>query len=225
MNEKPKLGTIDSALVSCVNLIAAVTSTRAEDLISWLDLYYQVRKSWEIEQGNEPNPTLIRKDELLPILEATVREALRGTARKAAETVAENQKQIQHLWELTATEQEKKKRKPAAKDQDRSLSPSGSSPSQEEPKRGQDEAEPATAKKPGPWTLYKRKIYDRLLQVRAEGYAIAQIAACSGGTLSEGRVMAAINAAQLRQEEWRALETALDAVTLLQIPANPGGGA
>ena len=151
-----------------------------------------------------------------------MREALRGTARKAAETV-----------------QEKKNRKPAAKDQDRSLSPSvgdkrgtshasrasGCSPSQEEPKRGQEEAEPETAKKPGPWTLYKRKIYDRLLQVRAEGYTIAQIAECSGGNLSEGRVMAAINAAQLRQEEWRALETALDAVTILQLPAKPGDGA
>ena len=208
MNEKPKLGTIDSALVNCVSMISALTEQRVEDLAGWLDLYYQIRYVWEVAQGNVTDPKLIRKDELLPILEATVREALRGTARKAAETV-----------------QEKKNRKPAAKDQDRSLSPSGSSPSQEAPKRGQDEAEPATAKKPGPWTLYKRKIYDRLLQVRAEGYTIAQIAECSGGNLSEGRVMAAINAAQLRQEEWRALETALDAVTLLQNPANPGGGA
>ena len=208
MNEKPKLGTIDSALVNCVNMMAMVTSQRVEDLAGWLDLYYQIRRLWEVAQGNVTDPQLIRKDELLPILEATVREALRGTARKAAETVTEK----------------RKTRKPADSDQIRSLSPSGSSPSQGEPRRGQD-PETARAKKPGPWTLYKRKIYDRLLQVRAEGYTIAQIAECSGGNLSEGRVMAAINAAQLRQEEWRALETALDAVTLLQNPANPGGGA
>lgn len=212
MNEKPKLGTIDSALVSCVSMLSALTELRVEDLAGWLDLYYQIRYLWEVAQGHVTDRQLIRKDELLPILEATVREALRGTARKAAETV-----------------QEKKKRKPAAKDQDRSLSPSGSSLSQREPGAAEDakteEAAGTEPSKPGPWTLYKRKIYDRLLQIRAEGYTIAQIAACSGGNLSEGRVMAAINAAQLRMEEWKALEAALDAVTLLQNPANPGGGA
>ena len=195
MTDKPKLGTIDSALVNCVNMMAMVTSQRVEDLVGMLDLYFQIRYLWEVSQGHVTDPQLIRKDELLPILESTVREALRGTARKAAETVTE-----------------KRKRKQSPPD------PQAETPEPEE-------KTPSTPAKPGPWTLYKRKIYDRLLQVRAEGYTIAQIAECSGGNLSEGRVMAAINAAQLRQEEWRALETALDAVTLLQNPANPGGGA
>lgn len=208
MTEKPKLGTIDSALVNCVSMLSALTEQRVEDLAGWLDLYYQIRYLWEVAQGHVTDPQLIRKDELLPILEATVREALRGTARKAAETVTE-----------------KKKRKPAAKDQDRSLSPSGSSPSQEEPKRGQDEAEPATAKKPGPWTLYKRKVFDRLQQARKDGYTIAQIVEASGGTLSDGKVIGAINAKPLRAEEWKALENALTAVMLLQIPAEKAAGA
>ena len=198
MNEKPKLGTIDSALVNCVSMLSALTEQRVEDLAGWLDLYYQIRRLWEVAQGNVTDPQLIRKDELLPILEATVREALRGTARKAAETVTEKRKLKQSPPDPQAETPEPEGTKTAHRD------------------------EPA---KPGPWTLYKRKIYDRLLQVRAEGYTIAQIAECSGGNLSEGRVMAAINAAQLRQEEWRALETALDAVTILQLPAKPGDGA
>ena len=212
MNEKPKLGTIDSALVNCVSMLSALTEQRVEDLAGWLDLYYQIRYLWEVAQGNVTDRQLIRKDELLPILEATVRDALRGTARKAAETVTEK----------------RKTRKPAVSDQIRSLSPSGSSPSQEEPKRGQDEAEPAAGpepatetKAPGPWTLYKRKIFARLQQAREEGYTIAQIAEASGGVLSETKVIAAINATQLRQEEWRALETALSTVTMLQIPEGP----
>ena len=93
MNEKPKLGTTDSALVSCVNLIAAVTSTRAEDLISWLDLYYQVRKSWEIEQGNEPNPTLIRKADLRPLLQDAIRDAMRGAAKQEAKARMEKKQE------------------------------------------------------------------------------------------------------------------------------------
>lgn len=219
MNEKPKLGTIDSALVNCVSLISAVTAQRIEDLAGWLDLYYQIRRWWEISQGKETDPQLIRKDDLLPILDTAVREAMRGTAMKAAEAVAT-----------------KKKRKPAAKDQDRSLSPSGGdkrgtshasrasgcSLSQREPGAAEDakteKAAGTEPSKPGPWTLYKRKVYNRLQQARADGYTIAQIADASGGILSDGKVMSAINAAPLRQEEWKAMEVALDTVTRLQIP-------
>ena len=201
MNEKPKLGTTDSALVSCVNLIAACTSTRTEDLISWLDLYYQVRRRWEIEQGNEEDPKLMRAEDLAPVLREMMRAYLKSSAREEAEGKA------------------KKK----GRDQTRSPSPSGAAPL---PKRGQEDPsadpEPATeTKAPGPWTLYKRKIFARLQQAREEGYTIAQIAEASGGVLSETKVIAAINATQLRQEEWRALETALSTVTMLQIPEGP----
>lgn len=216
MNEKPKLGTIDSALVNCVSMLSALTELRVEDLAGWLDLYYQIRYLWEVAQGHVTDPQLIRKDELLPILEATVREALRGTARKAAETV-----------------QEKKKRKPTSRPEsaepDTSSTASGaatsdaSHASRASGSSPQGEGREETAPKPGPWTLYKRKVFDRLQQARKDGYTIAQISACSGGSLSEARVMAAINAAQLRMEEWKALEAALDAVTLLQAPEGPAG--
>ena len=197
MTEKPKLGTIDSALVSCVDMLAALTSQREEQLVYWLDLYYQLRRFWEICQGNETDPQLIRKDDLLPMLDAVVSEALRGTAQKAAETAMAK----------------KKTRKPAARPE----------PAEEirKPEPHPDPApepdqEPAPTKKPGPWTLFKRKTFDRLQKAREAGHTIAQIAECSGGILSEGKVMSAINAAPLRQEEWKALDAALDNLALLQ---------
>ena len=205
MTEKPKLGTIDSALVSCVDMLAALTSQREDQLVYYLDLYYQVRKWWEICQGNETDPQLIRKDDLLPILDTAVREALRGTAMKAADTAMAK----------------KKTRKPAATPEqvepDTSSTASG-------PPSPQGEGKEETAPKPGPWTLYKRKIYSKLQQARADGYTIAQIVEASGGTLSDGKVIGAINAKPLRAEEWKALENALAAVMLLQIPEGSANG-
>jgi len=63
---------------------------------------------------------------------------------------------------------------------------------------------------PGPWVKYKRRILDKLRAAREAGIPIAKIAAASGGALSEHKIMDAINAAKLTQNEWRALESALD---------------
>lgn len=43
------IGTREAAVLSCVNVIAAVTAQREELLVYWLDLYYQVRLAYERE--------------------------------------------------------------------------------------------------------------------------------------------------------------------------------
>lgn len=43
------IGTREAAVLSCVNVIAAVTAQREELLAYWLDLYYQVRLAYERE--------------------------------------------------------------------------------------------------------------------------------------------------------------------------------
>ena len=194
MDEDLKLGTPETALRSCVSMLAALTSQREDQLIYWLDLYYQLRRFCEICKGIKTGPELIRKDDLLPMLDTAVREAMRGTAMKAAEAVTEK----------------RKTRKPAARPEP-----------VEEIRKPDPEPEPEAAPKPGPWTLYKRKIFARLQQAREAGYTIAQIAEASGGVLSDRKVISAINATQLRQEEWKALEKALNTVMLLQIPEGP----
>ena len=83
------LGTTEAAVRSCVSVIAAVTSQCEEILAYWLDLYYQVRRAYEIEQNREPDPRLIAREDLYPVLREMMKDALKSTAReKAAERIA-----------------------------------------------------------------------------------------------------------------------------------------
>lgn len=47
------IGTREAAVLSCVNVIAAVTAQREDQLAYWLDLYYQVRLAYEREAHPE----------------------------------------------------------------------------------------------------------------------------------------------------------------------------
>lgn len=76
------LGTAESAVRSCVSVLAAVTAQREDILAYWLDLYYQVRRAYEIEQENEEDPRLIRADDLYPVMREIWREALKSTAKE-----------------------------------------------------------------------------------------------------------------------------------------------
>lgn len=155
-----------AALASCISILAAVTALDEKTLGRWLDLYYQVRRAYEIERGAEEDPQLIRREDLGP--------AIREAMHEAAKTEAG----------------QRQKKKPAAA-----------------------EIVQEGTKKPGPWTLYKRKASGKLADARAAGISIASIAAASAGILSEHRVMDAINAGQLSREEWYALDRAIDQVT------------
>lgn len=78
------LGTPEAAVRSCVSVIAAVTGQREEILAYWLDLYYQVRRAYEVDRGNEEDPRLIRCEDVYPALRELMRDALKTTARDAA---------------------------------------------------------------------------------------------------------------------------------------------
>lgn len=146
-----------SALTSCVSILAAVTGQPDAVLGKWLDLYYQIRRAYEIERGAEQDPRLLCKDDLYPVLRELLREALG----------------------------EKPRRMPP--------------PETVQPQ----------AKTPGPWVKYKQRITEALREARARGVTMARIAEASGGVLTEHRVMDALNAAKLSQEEWKALDAAL----------------
>lgn len=78
---------------SCVNMLAALTSQREEHLAYWLDLYYQVRRAYEIETGGVPDPTLIRKADLRPLLQDAIRDAMRGAAKQEAKARMEKKQE------------------------------------------------------------------------------------------------------------------------------------
>ena len=82
MKEDLQLGTTEAAVRSCVSIIAAVTDQREEVLAYWLDLYYQVRRAYEIESRREDDPQLIRREDLYPVMRELMKDALKSTAKE-----------------------------------------------------------------------------------------------------------------------------------------------
>ena len=93
MDELP-LGTTETAVRSCVSLMAAVFGQREELLAYWLDLYFQVRCAYERENAPEPDPQVITRADLYPVLRELMQDALKSTAgdgppRASAPTITE----------------------------------------------------------------------------------------------------------------------------------------
>ena len=87
-----------AALASCISILAAVTALDEKTLGRWLDLYYQVRRAYEIERGADEDPRLIRREDLAPAIREAMREAAKAEAgqrqkqKAAAEVVQEGTK-------------------------------------------------------------------------------------------------------------------------------------
>lgn len=177
----PEIGTAAAAVQTCVNLIAGMAGQPEKYVAYWLDLYYQVRSLYEKEHQAEPDPNVITRADLYPVLRELMQDALKSTA-------------------------------PAEPGKDGKAEETGaaqSAPPSESGLAGFEAVTPAP-KKPGAWTLYKRKVMDKLHEAREAGTSIAAVAKASEGVLTEHRVMDAIDARHLSRAEWYALEKALD---------------
>lgn len=175
------IGTREAAVLSCVNVIAAVTAQREELLAYWLDLYYQVRLAYEREA--HPEQFAAAPAPALPVMRP---EDVYSAVRQ--------------IW----TERiERRETEDAESTTSQSAQGSDSSPGQ-----GSQEEEPV--KKPGSWTLFKRRQVERLEAARARGVSYAQLIAASRGRLTETTISAALNAGKLSRGEWQDLTIALD---------------
>ena len=82
----PVLGTAESAALAFVNIMAAATEIREEQLAYWLDAYYQLRRAYEREAEIEAaDDTVIRRSDLEPIMRELWQETLKKSRVKAAE--------------------------------------------------------------------------------------------------------------------------------------------
>ena len=86
------LGSAEAAVRSCVSLMAAVMGQREELLAYWLDLYYQVRLAYERENAAEPDPTVLRRGDLYPVLRELMQDALKSAVRGEAKDRMERKK-------------------------------------------------------------------------------------------------------------------------------------
>lgn len=183
MKEDLQLGTTEAAVRSCVSIIASVTGQREELLAYWLDLYYQVRRSYEIDQGREPDPNLIRREDLYPVIRELMKDALKSTAKDEAIKRA------------------------AKKAAGSTSSAAAAAPSPQ----GEGE-EPEESRVRG-WAKKKTLIRDRLLKARAEGVTIAQLTHAGGTDVCfETEIFGILNAAKVDMKSYRRVEAALEAL-------------
>lgn len=176
------IGTREAAVLSCVNVIAAVTAQREEQLAYWLDLYYQVRLAYEREI--HPEQFTAAPAPALPVMRP---EYVYSAVRQ--------------LWENRI---ERPETEAAEGTTPQSVQGADSSPDQES-QEGEEHVQ-----KPGGWTLFKRRQVERLEAARARGVSYAQLIAVSHGRLTETTISAALNAGKLSRGEWQDITAALD---------------
>lgn len=183
LEKQTTLGTREAAVISCVNVIAAVTAQREELLAYWLDLYYQVRLAYEREI--HPEQFNAAPAPVLPVMRP---EDVYSAVRQ--------------IWENRIEPQETE-----AAEGTTSQSAQGADSS---PDQGSQEGEAPATKKPGSWTLFKRRQVERLEAARARGVSYVQLIGASHGRLTETSISAALNAGKLSRQEWQDITAALD---------------
>ena len=81
---RPAIGTTEAAVQSCVRLIASVAGQPEALVAYWLDLYYQVRCVYERENAPEPDPQVITRADLYPVMRELMQDALKSAVRSEA---------------------------------------------------------------------------------------------------------------------------------------------
>ena len=81
---RPAIGTAEAAVQSCVRLIASVSGQPEALVAYWLDLYWQVRNIYERENAPEPDPQVITRADLYPVLRELMQDALKSAVRSEA---------------------------------------------------------------------------------------------------------------------------------------------
>ena len=81
---RPAIGTAEAAVQSCVRLIASVAGQPEALVAYWLDLYWQVRNIYERENAPEPDPQVITRADLYPVMRELMQDALKSAVRSEA---------------------------------------------------------------------------------------------------------------------------------------------
>ena len=81
---RPAIGTAEAAVQSCVRLIASVAGQPEALVAYWLDLYWQVRNIYERENAPEPDPQMITRADLYPVMRELMQDALKSAVRSEA---------------------------------------------------------------------------------------------------------------------------------------------
>ena len=187
-----QLGAAETAVVSLVNLISTATGANEEKLAFWLDAYYQARLAYEKENAPEPDPTILRKSDLEPVLRQLWQETLKKSCQKEAskrmaERKAEKPPQPE-IYPVTPIRPEDIPAEPLISD------------------------ELIEGLAPAAAAAYKRNVKARLEAARKQGTSIGKIVHASDGLLSENQLLTILDGGRLPIGTYRDLAAVLDKI-------------
>jgi hypothetical protein len=185
----PGIGTPESALRSCVTLIASVTGQPEALTEKYLDLYYQVRRAAEDAAARE---------EILKCWDVGMPMAVLPE-EPAAKTGPSITPSTAEAVPLPQARQAAGGGKGKKVDFDEVLA-SASAGAKMPPEKKRSE----------PWGSVKREIRERFLDLRSKGMTIAQTVNLSGKKLTDGDVMNIMNGGKAEMKVYNALEEAMD---------------
>lgn len=195
-----QLGAAETAVVSLVNLISTATGANEEKLAFWLDAYYQARLAYEKENAPEPDPTILHRSDLEPVLRQLWEETLHKSCRKEAAKRLDDRKPTN-----------RKKIEPEIYPVD-PITPADLQELQD-PLSGMEVVEPVLSPAAAA-AAFKRRTRDWLLEQRAAGLTIADIVKAAAGGITDGQLLTILDGGKQPIEVYRALDSALDKVAI-----------
>lgn len=198
-----QLGDPETAVISLVNLISTATGANEEKLAFWLDAYYQARLAYEKATAPEPDPTILRRSDLEPVLRQLWDETLHKSCHKEAAKRMEERKPKKSKVDLqTLSVTEYKPITIRAEDLEEAdhsaLELLGIAPTADEPA-----VSPAAA-------AFKVQQRNRLVELRSLGLHIAQIEEASAGALTDHQILSILEGSRQPVAVYRVLCSALD---------------
>ncbi len=212
----PELGTKAAALEGCVDLIARMCGKPETVVRYWLDLYFQVRLAFAVEEDQRR-----RKED------GCWRTQWLGkvTAAETAHDTAENAAPAPEARADEESAAETKEAQEPVAEQSATPPPTGELTIDISPVRESSGElagfQPFTRKKQGApvgntrasdaW-LFKRETFERLTRMRKSGITINQIVSASRGNLTDDVVLNILQAGKMSISYYRKLAAALDRI-------------
>jgi hypothetical protein len=185
--DKIELGTPETAVKSCVNLLSRLFEQPEDYVACYLDLYYQVRRRWEESETPSGAARQLphggsQGERVPPSMREGDREAVEGAPTGTAETPSGAARQLPR----GGSQETKKKRDPAS--------------------YANTVAHDAA--------VYKRGVRERFMAARAKGLSLPELIRASEGNVTEGDLWKVINAHNLGIQHYRDIDAALDRLSL-----------
>lgn len=194
----PELGTREAAFKACVSMIAHLCGHPVETVQYWLDLYYQVRLAWAVEEDR-----IRRENRRVEHGLQVMRESIRTDAGADQDSSVQDHAPVMaEAVEASAAVAIASKQAAETAGELRGFEPIA--PNRGGAPRGNANASDAAK--------FKRETFERLMRMREGGITIDQIVSASRGNLTDDVVLNILQARKMSVSYYRKMAAALDKI-------------